>query len=585
MGGAVAAGADASKNLVSRQRTLEQEHSRLSAALNEQEKKFLVVIDDIDRLGTEDALQMFRLVKSVGRLPNVIYLLAFDRLLAESMIAERFPSEGPCYLEKIIQGAFDLPLPDPDDLMHTILKTVEQVMGSPPEPQMQRFWNLFYEIVAPFIRTPRDAIRLGNAIRVSWPAVSEDADRTDFLALETIRLFLPRLHTAIRSHPDMLCGVEPGGRGSRDGISERYEAVFLSGLNDRETQIARQALFRLFPRMQSVWSNMWHSESHREWKQERLVCSETHFPTYFTFSVPEGAITSAELRELLQAAGNAERIAEVMRRMASQTRRRGGTRASLALEELSIWADKIPTEDLPELFKGLFSVADEINIKADERQAFSIGDNPLRIHWVLNRTLRERFDQEERSEIIETACQNAALGWLLDISVTCMGHHAREETNDREPAEPLVTMESAQRLRDLSVRRVQANSSELLKQRELLRMLHNWKHLSDASEVRRWTDTQMVEERFIVLLAENFVHRSWSQGLGIGGLGDVMPKKNEYLNTRAHAEIVDIERFKRVVNELLERNNPALSPEDRAILERFEATPERDEQGRPLKPD
>lgn len=63
--------------------TVEEQHAKISKALQAQTKRFLVVVDDIDRLNPDDALTLFRLVKSVGRLPNVIYLLAFDRKIAE----------------------------------------------------------------------------------------------------------------------------------------------------------------------------------------------------------------------------------------------------------------------------------------------------------------------------------------------------------------------------------------------------------------------------------------------------------------------------------------------------------------------
>jgi hypothetical protein len=45
--------------------------------LGDQLKRFLIIIGD----------------KSVGRLPNVICLLVFDRKLAEAIVQERYPSE------------------------------------------------------------------------------------------------------------------------------------------------------------------------------------------------------------------------------------------------------------------------------------------------------------------------------------------------------------------------------------------------------------------------------------------------------------------------------------------------------------
>jgi hypothetical protein len=51
--------------------------------LQEEDRRFLIIIDDIDRLNPDEALAIFRLVKSVGRLPNVMYLLVFGPALAD----------------------------------------------------------------------------------------------------------------------------------------------------------------------------------------------------------------------------------------------------------------------------------------------------------------------------------------------------------------------------------------------------------------------------------------------------------------------------------------------------------------------
>ncbi|WP_245152406.1 P-loop NTPase fold protein [Allopusillimonas soli] len=42
----------------------------------------------MDRLSPDEALLIFRLVKSVGRLPNVMYLLVYDRQQAEKIVSE-----------------------------------------------------------------------------------------------------------------------------------------------------------------------------------------------------------------------------------------------------------------------------------------------------------------------------------------------------------------------------------------------------------------------------------------------------------------------------------------------------------------
>lgn len=74
LGGQIAEhAASAAADFIKADRTAEQEYRLLADELRQQDKRFLIVIDDIDRLTPEQTLLVFRLVKSVGRLPNVIY--------------------------------------------------------------------------------------------------------------------------------------------------------------------------------------------------------------------------------------------------------------------------------------------------------------------------------------------------------------------------------------------------------------------------------------------------------------------------------------------------------------------------------
>jgi len=136
--------------------TLEETFQELAEVLEKEERRFLIIIDDIDRLSPDEALAIFRMVKSVGRLPNVMYLLVFDRELAENVVRERYPSEGPHYLEKIIQAGFELPMPLRTDLNRAILTSINTICGDPGEAHHRRLLNLFHDVVAPYLTTPRD---------------------------------------------------------------------------------------------------------------------------------------------------------------------------------------------------------------------------------------------------------------------------------------------------------------------------------------------------------------------------------------------------------------------------------------------
>jgi predicted KAP-like P-loop ATPase len=403
--GALASGAmNWLSDLIQQDDTVEKLHAELSKLLADQKKRFLIVIDDIDRLAPDEALLIFRLVKSVGRLPNVVYLLVFDRLLAEAIVQERYPTEGPRYLEKIIQAGFDIPEPRQDDLRQELLGQIAEICGTPDADGMTRFMNVFYDVVAPKIRTPRDLIRLTNSLAVTWPVVSNDVDRSDFIGLEVFRVLQPALYRALRSNKE--CLTTATGLSSRRTQEQRsqLDKTLLSSVAEDERDRLRKALMRLFPPLASVWSSVVYGDhSEAEWSRERRVCASDHFDSYFRFAISDGVLGKQEIDELVAHASDDAFITAALREGLAVKRSSGETKAALIIDELNLHANKVLDDQVQPLLKTIFRLGDELDVEADEAKAFSIGSNLLRIHWLLRRLTLERFDLVRRSEIFMTA--------------------------------------------------------------------------------------------------------------------------------------------------------------------------------------
>ena len=272
---------DFAKRFFSESESIEKIFERLSNALYEQDKRFLVVIDDIDRLTPKEALLVFRLVKSVGRLPNVMYLLVFDRELAEKAVAEMVPIRGPTFPRKDHPGEFGTHrFQHHDDLNMAALAQIETICGPLKDrDQLRRFMNLFYDTVC-YLNTPHDLTRLSNAMTVSWPAVAREVDVGDYVALEIMRLFEPLLYNAIRTNKGHVCGV--GFRFNRDEDPKKAIEDFLKLVPEKRRDHARPALSRLFPRFEDVG----YSDSFIErWEAQQHACTDKHFDTYFRMGI------------------------------------------------------------------------------------------------------------------------------------------------------------------------------------------------------------------------------------------------------------------------------------------------------------
>jgi predicted KAP-like P-loop ATPase len=554
--GAVIAGGIAEKGmewlagLIEQDESVEALHAELSKALREQKKRFLIVIDDIDRLSPDEALLIFRLVKSVGRLPNVMYLLVYDRPLAEKIVSERYPSEGPHYLEKIVQAAFELPDASALDVQQHLLSLIESICGAPAEEDLVRFMNIFYEGISPAMRTPRDVTRFTNSLSVSWPAVAGEVDRADFIALEMLRLLHPTIYRAIRQNKEQLSG---GGRGDgrdREAAGRRFNDLFFGAEPRPDHDKMRRLLMRLFPSLESVWANMTYGDGFaRQWAMERRVCSPDHFDSYFRFAIGDEVLTSTELDAFLARADDIDYVKTTLRHAVTVIRRSGGTKAAVWLDELNTHAERVDRAKVQSLLTALFEVADELNVEADTAKAFSIGNNELRLHWLLRALTKERMPLGERSALFRQACDTASLGWLADFTRSAWTDYHPREGKEREPPEKCLTTETdAEQLRTLLRSRIEAAAADgtLLTHKDLPFLLHSWVDLTtdDGAAVRAWTSAALATDDGVRRLAKAFTSYGWTQGLGFAGMGDAVAKRVTRVSPTGMARLMDLDAFR-----------------------------------------
>ena len=549
--------------------TLEAIFTKLSQALEKEDRRFLIIIDDIDRLEPDEVIAIFRLIKSVGRLPNVMYFLVFDRNLAERIVQNKYPSEGPHFLEKIIQAGFELPSPLPTDLNNAVLTSISEICGSPEEEQIVRFMNVFYDIVAHYISSPRHVNRLQNAISVTWPAIADEVSLADFVALETLRLYEPALFSAIRSSKNSMCGVR-GESDPEQNDQSRFDA-FLKAVPSERHELAKTALQRLFPRLESMgYSDEWISE----WSTERRICVEKHFDTYFRLSLSDETLSSRKIEELIARADEREFIQAAFRQAATVERRNGRSMVPVYLDELTTNGKKVPKEKVRPLLSALFEIHDEIDIERDADNGFmAMVNTSLRYHWLIRRLTRDRFQLGERTEVYLGAIKNSSLGWLVDFVSSAMSDY--EERENRPPTREedcLVSKDALPEITELALNAIRdaANNGTLLTHNDLLSILYRWSEFmaNDPSEVREWTDSLIKNSKASVVLTRAMTSESWSMGMGgFGNMGDRVAKRSFRAQISDDTKIINVGEFRRALDNIA--NSEELDPDERKVVQQF----------------
>lgn len=182
-------------------RTLDELRDQLRKALgNLRDQKIMIIIDDLDRLTPRDALEMVSLVKSLGDLPNVIYLLSYDEIKLNELIRVATQTDGHEFMEKIIQYAVRLPIIEADDLTRMMDTDLDSILSNPTDEDRRRIAVAWHYILQQYVTTPRDVRRLMNSFAVSMSGLADYTDPADLLVLECLRLFDPSVYSFIRTH-------------------------------------------------------------------------------------------------------------------------------------------------------------------------------------------------------------------------------------------------------------------------------------------------------------------------------------------------------------------------------------------------
>jgi predicted KAP-like P-loop ATPase len=185
--------------------TLDQLRETLKSRLRAlSDQRILVVIDDLDRLMPNEAVEMVSLIKSLGDLPNVIYLLSYDEKNLARLIRKGTKLDGREFLSKIVQYSVDLPLVSQEKMGELFETDLIAIAGTLSAEQGRRLGTAWYFVIRHYLRTPRDVRLYINSIAVALSAERDHVDIIDLLLIEILRLHEPGLHAWIKDNLEEL---------------------------------------------------------------------------------------------------------------------------------------------------------------------------------------------------------------------------------------------------------------------------------------------------------------------------------------------------------------------------------------------
>lgn len=249
---------------------------KITEKLEKLQKPIVVIIDDIDRLSSQEIIEIFKLVRLTANFPNIIYILAFDRIRIEQALSEQGQINGAAYLEKIIQIPFNLPKISTDLLYHQFFIELEFLLEKYTITQFNRndWIPVFHEIIKPNLQNMRDVRRYILAIAQAINGIESSIEPVDILALEAIRLFYPQQFHEIYELKSILTTPE---HHQADDIDKNRKLIkdFI-----QSNQQINALVQHIFPAASHYISNHYYDDS-KKWKREKRVAHIYYLDLYF----------------------------------------------------------------------------------------------------------------------------------------------------------------------------------------------------------------------------------------------------------------------------------------------------------------
>ena len=483
--------------------------AEIAKILREARVRVLVIVDDIDRLDESEVRQLFTVIKALADFPYMTYLLAFDREVASQAIERESSLPGERFLEKIIQVPFELPPADKVALRAALFKRLDEVLAGTPDGLFDAsYWtNVYHEGIDQFIRVPRDIVRFTNTLSVTYPAVVEEVNPVDFIAIEAIRVFLPGLYDTIRSNQERFAG------NTRDEDNEE---------NRRETQVfhddwtneipkewrasTRDLVKWLFPKIGRMGFGA------GSWRRNLRVCHPDLFPIYFRLSLPTGSVSRREMLGLITAVSSSDDFKVRLLRAKEEKRPDGLSKLRALLERLMDHVQEdIPEEQIPSFVAALFDIGDELIDPADERGGFDFG-NESRVSRLLYNVLK-RLSSDRRAEVLTEAI---SAGRGLATQRFLIQALDEEVTKSAGSDTTLLRGPDVERLKAAWLERARtfSNDPDFMGRPRLAMVLRAGRRWGGDNEVRAWGDRVIRIDEGLLTLLTGFLQHTQSPTMG-----------------------------------------------------------------------
>lgn len=490
--------------------SLQSTHDLLRDLLSQETTRFLVVVDDIDRLETDEIRTIVKMLKSVGQLPNVIYLIAYDRSIISSAFATTSQNRESYYLEKIVQQEIDIPSPS-QHAIFSVLDSELSFLGGDADDTLR--WQYIVRFgIRRWVRHPRDVQRLANAVKFAWPALKDEFDPGDLLAMEAIRLFERPVFNWIRDNRDLLF-AEGAFALMRQGEHESAFKSLRDLIPESKQDSILTVLSALFPEHSKSLSGRQSvgQEAVADLIKRRGVGSLSGYETYFQLHPSEDAVPKSLISEIILRIDDESFLSMTFESYLKKNTRTNQPKISLLFEELQPhFEGDVAIHPSQALLDSLFAIGDHAEMYERETEFLSVPPYLQLLHLV-NVILR--------CWGVDHAGKKLSHTFANSHSVMFCSHVFLERTREvglidpSSPSQALIDKASIEKIGKSLLALIYRlrDSGRLEEVRFFGKIGLCWKYLGKTNEAREWISGRILEnQRFLATISDGIVWHSVS---------------------------------------------------------------------------
>lgn len=189
---------------------IEGQKLRLENALRQFSRPVIVFIDDIDRLYPSEVFEMVRIIKAIGDLPNVGYVLAVDPAYVAKALASLNVPNADTYLDKVVQHRLAIPSLSFSAKLQLMNGALDEMPVEATEMHSQearkRFGSLYFSGLRELLDQPRDFVRVFNVVRTLEPQLRGEIVFADILGLAALSVKSSPVFELLRKSPRLFVG-------------------------------------------------------------------------------------------------------------------------------------------------------------------------------------------------------------------------------------------------------------------------------------------------------------------------------------------------------------------------------------------